>query len=104
MIVEERIYTLQVGRVAAFLKYYEENGLPIQRRILGNPIGYFFTEIGPLNQVVHLWGYADLADRTRRRAELAADPAWADYLKNQPPVIVSQETRILTPAPFSPIK
>jgi hypothetical protein len=57
-----------------------------------------------LNQIVHLWGYADLADRTRRRAELAADPAWADYLKNQPPVIISQETRILTPASFSAIK
>jgi NIPSNAP len=104
LIVEERIYTLQVGRVAPFLKYYEEKGLPIQRRILGNLVGYFVTDIGPLNQVVHLWGYADITDRARRRAELAADPAWAEYLTNQPPVIVSQETRILVPAPFSPIR
>jgi NIPSNAP len=104
MIVEERVYTLQVGRVAPFLKYYEANGLPIQKRILGNLIGYFFTEIGTLNQVIQLWGYADLADRTRRRAELAADASWAEYLKNQPPVVVSQENRILTPAPFSPIR
>jgi hypothetical protein len=104
MIVEQRIYTVQVGKVTPFLNYYEENGLPIQKRILGNLVGYFFTEIGTLNQVVQLWGYEDFADRSRRRAELNADKAWQDYLKNQPPVIVSQENRILTPASFSPIK
>jgi hypothetical protein len=104
MIVEQRTYTLQVGKVVPFLQYYEENGLPIQKRILGEPIGFFFTEIGPLNQVVQLWGYADFTDRMRRRAELAADRGWAEYLKNQPPVIVSQETKIMVPASFSAIR
>jgi hypothetical protein len=104
MIVEQRIYTLQVGALGEFVRYYEANGLSVQTRILGNLIGYFVTEVGPLNQIVHLWGYADFADRTRRRAALSADPAWLDYLKNQPPVIVAQENRILSPTAFSPIR
>ena len=76
----------------------------IQTRILGRLIGYFHTEIGELNQVVHLWGYESLAERERRRALLAADPEWQDYLKNSPDIIVKMESRILIPAPFSPIR
>jgi NIPSNAP len=67
-------------------------------------IGYFHTEIGELNQVVHLWGYESLAERERRRALLAADPEWQEYLKNSPDIVVKMESRILVPAPFSPIK
>jgi hypothetical protein len=54
--------------------------------------------------VVHLWGYDSLAERERRRALLAADPEWQDYLKQSPDIIVKMENRILVPAPFSPIK
>ena len=42
----------------------------------GELIGYFTTVIGPLNEITHIWAFADHADRSRRRAELMADPAW----------------------------
>ena len=45
-----------------------------------------------------------LAERERRRALLAADSEWQEYLKQSPDIIVKMETRILIPAPFSPIK
>lgn len=50
MIVEQRIYTLYSGKTAEYLRLYEAEGLAIQRPILGNLIGYFSTEIGPLNR------------------------------------------------------
>ena len=78
--------------------------MKIQTRILGSLIGYFHTEIGELNQIVHLWGYNSLAERERRRAQLAADPEWQEYLKQSPDIIVKMESRILVPAPFSPIR
>jgi hypothetical protein len=56
MIVEERCYTVRPGTVARYYKDYDPRGLGIQTRILGNLIGYFHTEIGELNQIVHLWG------------------------------------------------
>ena len=53
---------------------------------------------------MHLWGYESLAERERRRALLAADPDWLAYLKQSPDIIVKMESRILVPAPFSPIR
>ena len=104
MIVEERCYTLKPGTVHLYYEDYNPCGLEIQKRILGNLIGYFHTEIGPLNKVVHLWGYDSLAERERRRALLAADKEWLEYLKQSPDIIVEMESRILVPAPFSPIR
>jgi NIPSNAP len=104
MIVEERCYTLKPGTVPLYYRDYDPRGLKIQTRVLGRLIGYFHTEVGELNQVVHLWGYESLAERERRRALLAADPEWQEYLKNSPDIVVKMESRILVPAPFSPIK
>lgn len=104
MIVEERIYTLHPGKVAEMMKLYGEEGLPLQERYLGKFIGYFSTETGNLNQVVFMWGYESLDDRSARRERLAQDPEWQRYLKKVVPLIVTQENRILKPAPFSPIR
>jgi hypothetical protein len=100
MLVEERIYTLHPGKVPVYLKLYEEEGLPIQSRILPAMLGYYSTEIGPLNVIVHMWAYEDLAQRAERRARMMADPGWQAYVPKVTPLIVSQESRILTPAPF----
>jgi hypothetical protein len=104
MIVEERTYTVKPGTVQQYYADYNPRGLEIQKRILGNLIGYFHTEIGELNQIVHLWGYDSLAEREKRRAALAADQDWHAYLRQSPDIIVKMETRILVPAPFSPIR
>ena len=103
MLVEERTYTLHVGKTAAYLKAYEEVGLEVQRAILGNLIGYFTTDIGTLNQIVHLWGYESMDDRQERRRKLQEDPAWQSYLTTIRPFVLHQENRILVPTSFSPI-
>lgn len=104
MIIDERTYTLHPGRVPDYFKLYEAEGLPIQRPILGNLIGYFATEVGTLNQVVHLWGYESMGDRERRRATMLQSPEWQAYLKKAMPLIRVMENRILVPASFSPLK
>jgi hypothetical protein len=100
MIVEERIYTLQTGKAFELFKIYEQHGLAAQKRILGNLVGYYLTEIGPLNTLVHMWAYEDLNDRDRRRAQLGADPDFKEYLAKAGGFILRQENRILKPAPF----
>ena len=102
MIVDERTYTLQIGAVAQYLALYEAAGMAIQRRILGNLLGFYSTEIGTLNQVVHLWGYESLDDRARRRTALFQDEGWLAFVEKARPLLVKQENRILIPAPFSP--
>ncbi|MES2972972.1 MAG: NIPSNAP family protein [Pseudomonadota bacterium] len=104
MIVEQRTYTLQPGRMKDYLRLFEDQGFAIYKSTLGHVIGVFSTEIGPLNQLVILAGYADLNDRMQRRAALAAHPGWNAYAVQVRPMVVSQESRILLPAPFSPLR
>lgn len=104
MIVELRTYTLHPGKLPEFLKVYLPEPLELQKRILGNLIGYFTTEAGTLNQLVHLWGYESFEDRLRRRAQLMAEPLWQDYLGKGMPFIQLQESKILLPTAFSPLK
>lgn len=75
MIVEIRTYTLHIGKVVEFLRMYAQCGRAVQIEHLGHPLGYFTSEVGELNQVVHLWRYDDLQDRARRRAALNTTPA-----------------------------
>jgi len=104
MIVDHRTYTLKPGAVPEYVRLFEEFGLPVQMKHLGNLLGYYTSVIGPVNQVVHLWGYEDLADMERRRAARDADPAWAEYRKKTREFVMYQENKILKPASFSPVR
>ena len=104
MILEERDYRLIQGMTGPFLKAYETLGLPVQRQHLGEPVGFFVTDIGELNHVISMWRYEDYADRSKRRAAMLADAGWPAYLESIRGMIDTQNIRILTPAPFSPLR
>jgi hypothetical protein len=100
MFVEERMYTLHPGKIPEYLKLYQEEGLAIQTRIFPALVGYYTSEIGTLNLVVHMWAYEDLKQRAEYRAKMMADAGWQAYVRKITPLIVHQESRILNPAPF----
>lgn len=102
MIIEQRTYTLKVGKVPEYLRLYESEGLAIQKPILGRMVGFFSSDIGTLQQIVHMWAYLDFSDRQERRSELDQDPRWQAYLPKAQALQISQCNKILTPAPFSP--
>ena len=104
MIVDVRIYQIVPRKMGEYLKLFEEYGLPVQRRHLGDPLGYFVTEHGQLHQVVHLWGFDSLADLERKRAARNADPAWGDYMARTEGLVVSQENKLTRPTAWSGIK
>jgi hypothetical protein len=102
MIFDHRTYTIKASRLAKFLETYERRALPLQRKYLGEPFGFFFTHIGALSRVVHLWQYEDLADRERRRDAMEADPEWQTYrrIALEEDALVDMESQILKPVPF----
>jgi hypothetical protein len=104
MIFDHRTYELQPGRLREFLALYEKDGLPVRKKHLGNLVGFFTTEIGNVNEIVHIWAYEDLADRTKRRAAMAADPAWQAYLQKSREYMKHMNNKILVPTSFSPTK
>jgi hypothetical protein len=100
VIVEMRTYTLVPGTTAAYFTLYEREGLATQREHLGEMLGYYSTEIGHANQIVHLWRYPSFEERLRRRDALKSDPRWQAYLVKMLPMLVDQDSKILLPAPF----
>jgi len=100
MVIEERTYTAHPGKWREYLALYEAEGMAIQHRILGRMAGYYTTEIGDINQVVHLWAYKSLEERTERRAALLADPGFRAYAHKMLPLLQKQESRIFRCAPF----
>ena len=102
MILDERTYTLHVGRLPEFLAAYEAEGYAVQTKHLGKPFGYFVTEVGTINQIVHMWAYESMADREQRRAAMQADPAWQAWIKKAAPFFSHQENRILKNVSFFP--
>ena len=65
MIYEVRTYTMKPGTVAEF----EENfGKALPAREAVSPLGAFWhTDIGPLNQVIHVWPYESMEHREECR-------------------------------------
>lgn len=101
MIVDHRTYTIPHGRMQEYLQRYAAI-LPVQRRHLGLYIGCFVSEIGPLNQVIHMWGFASMADREARRERLEHDPEWCAFVEHNAGTFSAQECRILRATTFSP--
>lgn len=104
MIIDLRTYTLSAGSTAEYLERYEAHALKIQKEILGNLLGYYVSKTGTLNQLVHLWGFADLQDREERRARLWAHKGFSDFAKSIYPLILKQESVLLDPTEFSPVR
>lgn len=105
MIIDHRTYTLYPGKLPALLELYAAEGYPVQTQYLGEPYGWFVSsDIGELNQIVHLWKYTDLADREQRRARMQADPRWQAYLAKAAPLLMRMENKILRGTSFFAIR
>lgn len=97
MIYEIRTYTLKPGSVAEFKKRFESS---LANRLKYSELAAFWhTEIGPLNQVIHVWPFEDLQQREEIRNRAAQEPDWPP--KNAE-LMLSMQSEIFTPAPFSP--
>src|SRR5258707_15716458 len=66
MIYEMRVYTLQPGKVAAFQELIEKEALPVISKY-SKLVGWWSTDVGALNEVVHIWAYEDPNHRERAR-------------------------------------
>ncbi len=78
MIYELRTYTLKVRSLPAVLKLFEER---LEHRLKYSPLaGFWSTDIGPLNQIVHLWPYKDLQERAEVRARCSGRRCSCDRL------------------------
>lgn len=99
-LVDIRIYTLRHGTQPDFLRFLRNEAAEIQARHWPDNIAYLSSASGDLNQLVHIWGHTDHAERLARRQALLADPDWQRCLQTILPMIAHMKTLTATPAPF----
>ena len=97
MIYEFRTYTLKPRSLGEVEKRYAE---AYEYRKKYSPLAAFWhTEVGPLNEIVQVWPYTDLSERTRIRAEASKDPNWPPKIRE---FVIHQQVELVTPFPFVP--
>jgi hypothetical protein len=98
-IYEIRQYMFRAGSIPKVIERWTP--MMAAREKLSPLVGCWSTEIGPLNQWVHIWAYKDAADRQRVRGEAVKAGIWppdtAEWMLKM--------TNMLTiPAAFSPLR
>ena len=99
LLIEEQAISLVPGGLPKYWTAYEEFALAAVSPLETNLIGCFFTLIGQLHQVFHFWYFDDMADRQRRHNAVAMNPRWPEFLDQIRPLVVAQESKLMTPAP-----
>ena len=100
---ELRTYSLYVGKLAEALELYQREGWPaLGRHADGRLVGYFIGDVGAMNQIVHLWKFADDADRRRFWEAVFSDEAFMAFASKLRPLIRTQENKLLLAAPWGP--
>lgn len=98
-VYEMRIYTYAPGDIPAVIKGWSE---AIAEREKFSPLAACWSsELGQLNQWVHIWAYKDLNERARVRTESRQSGKWPAQTGVRP---IRQENKLLIPAAFSPLQ
>lgn len=100
MLYEVRTYRLKPRGVPEFIKTFGE--AYEKRQSLSKIAAFFHTEIGPLNEVIHIWPYKDGLERDKKRAKSVADKKYS-----WPPKVghlqENMQSELFTPSPMTPV-
>src|SRR6266550_2220206 len=100
-IYELRWYRTQVGRAGEWLDLFKAV-MPTREKYMRR-VGLWQTELGQLNEVVHMWVYRDLNERMTSRAKLGQDPEWQKFIAASAPLLAHMQAIVLVPTPASPM-
>ncbi|XP_053543848.1 protein NipSnap homolog 2 isoform X2 [Ictalurus punctatus] len=101
-IYELRSYQLRPGTMIEWGNYWAR---AIELRQQNNEaVGGFFSQIGNLYMVHHLWAYKDLQSREETRNAAWQHEGWDEAVYYTVPLIQHMESRIMIPLKTSPLK
>ena len=102
---ELRTYTLRVGAMAEAVKLYQELGFPALQKGGQDKklVGYFQSDTGTINQLVHLWKFDDDSDRRAHWASVYSNKDFVEgFASKFRPLLMTQEVKLLQAAPWGP--
>ncbi|GBN94583.1 Protein NipSnap, partial [Araneus ventricosus] len=97
---EMRSYVLKPGTMIEWGNNWAR-GINYRKR---TAVAGFFSQIGQLYMVHHIWTYKDLLSRKEIREAAWRKPGWDECVAYTVPLIREMRSRWLRPCSFSPIK
>jgi len=101
-IFELRTYQLKPGALLEWESAWRK-GIDARRKFV-EPIGAWFSHVGRLHQVHHLWQYPDLQTRKETRDAAWQLDGWADTVHKTGQLATTMDSSILTAMDYSPLK
>ncbi|KAF8522850.1 NIPSNAP-domain-containing protein [Gautieria morchelliformis] len=101
-IFELRTYQLQPGALLQWESTWRR-GIEARRKLV-TPVGAWFSQVGRLHQVHHLWQYPDLQSRKETRDKAWELDGWSETISKTSQLATLMDNSILTPLSFSPLK
>jgi hypothetical protein len=103
MVYDMRTYTLRPGGLQQYMDAVRDIGLPVRQKYGIKLAGWYYSEIGELNQVVHIWAFRDFEHMEEGKKQFRSDPQWInEYLPRTRGLVVRQETKLVFSPDFAP--
>src|SRR5215510_6866546 len=101
MIFEMRTYLLKPGSYPELEKRF---GAGIDARTkLSRFGGLWRSEVGTLNQIIHVWAYKNMGERDKIRADAVAAGIWPPP-RHESVTLLKQLSTLAVPASWSPLR
>ncbi len=96
-----RTYDIAMGKTPEYMAAVREIALPVRETYGIKLAGWYYTDIGALNKVVHIWAYRDFAHFEEAREAFRTDERWVnDYVPRVKGIILRQENQIMRASDF----
>ncbi|KDQ31169.1 hypothetical protein PLEOSDRAFT_1036108 [Pleurotus ostreatus PC15] len=101
-VFELRSYQLKPGTLLEWENTWRK-GIEARKKFVA-PVGAWFSQVGRLHQVHHMWQYPSLQKRKEMREEAWQIDGWADTVSKTAQLAKFMDSFILVPLKFSPLK
>ena len=96
-----RTYDIAMGKTPEYMAAVRDVALPVRESYGVKLAGWYYTDIGALNKVVHIWAYRDFAHFEEAREAFRTDERWLnDYVPRVKGIILRQENQMMRASDF----
>jgi len=99
---ELRTYQLKPGTLLEWENTWRK-GIDARRKFVA-PVGAWFSQVGRLHLVHHMWQYPNLEERKETREKAWQIDGWAETVSKTAQLAKSMDSFILSPLSFSPLQ
>lgn len=92
------------GKLQEFHDFWARESLPLWEKYGAKHIGSWSTTIGKTNEIVRLFAFTDMAYYEKWQGFIYGSQGGKELVQKLSPYILDSETKLLSPASYSPLR